>query len=199
MGPRRPRGQTLTAFSALSFLLSWAFFYLHPSKLERKATLSCQESSLVFLQTSRDSRISNTFPQGSGYLHLTQQGVVTGVGGEVLLKNRHRARQGHMPAATEQGDPGEAEDGGHQGGVGDPSQTLDAAFKAAWTQRRENAAVTGKTSLSASTAHLCREGRPLPSPLARSVVNSSACQGPVGWLSSAHILGGGPRGSKRGT
>lgn len=70
--------------------------------------------------------------------------MVTGVGGEVLLQDGHGARQGHMPTAAEQGHPREAEDGGHQGGVGDSSQTLDAALEAAWTRRRENAARKGQ-------------------------------------------------------
>lgn len=76
--------------------------------------------------------------------YLAQQGMVTGVGGEVLLQDGHGARQGHMPTAAEQGHPREAEDGGHQGGVGDSSQTLDAALEAAWTRRRENAARKGQ-------------------------------------------------------
>lgn len=71
----------------------------------------------------------------------------------MLLKDRHGARESHVPTAAEQGDPGEAEDGGHEGGVGDSSQTLDAAFKAAWTHRRENAAVTGKTPDFVKTTH----------------------------------------------
>lgn len=71
--------------------------------------------------------------------------MVAGVGGEVLLQDRHGARQSHVPTAAEQGDPREAEDGGHQRGVGDSAQTLDAAFKAAWTQGRENTAGKGKT------------------------------------------------------
>ena len=61
-----------------------------------------------------------------------------------MLEDRHGARESHVPTAAEQGDAGEAEDGGHQGGVGDSAQTLDAAFEAAWTQGRENAAVKGK-------------------------------------------------------
>lgn len=80
--------------------------------------------------------------------------MVTSVGGEVLFKNRHGARESHMSAATEQGDSREAEDGGHQRGIGDSSQTLDAAFEAAWTQRRENTAVMAKMSLAfMSTTH----------------------------------------------
>lgn len=141
----------------------------------------------------------NIFLQGSRYLHLTQQSMVTGVGREVLLKNRHGAREGHVPTATEQGDPGEAEDGGHQRGIGDSSQTLDAAFKAAWTQRRENAVVTGKRSPSSSTPHLRREDSPLPSPLSCSVLagHAEGQGGGVGsWLGS-HSVGrtlGLPRG-----
>lgn len=75
--------------------------------------------------------------KGSRYLHITQHGMVPDVGGEVLLKNRHSACKSHMSTATEQSHPREAEDGGHQRGVGDSSQTLDAAFEATWTQRRE--------------------------------------------------------------
>ena len=70
--------------------------------------------------------------------------MVTGVGGEVLLQDCHGACQSHVPTAAEQGDTRDAEDGGHQGGVGDSAQTLDAAFKAAWTQGRENTAGKGK-------------------------------------------------------
>lgn len=56
--------------------------------------------------------------------------MVTGVGGEVLLKNCHGACKSHMSTATEQGDSRETQDGGHQGGIGNSSQTLDAAFEA---------------------------------------------------------------------
>lgn len=115
------------------------------------------EHTVDFLKTSWGGCILNPFLKGSRYLHLTQQGVVTGVGGEVLLKNRHGARESHMPTATEQGDSGEAEDGGHQRGIGDSSQTLDATFEAAWTQRRENAAVTGKMPLVFMRPHISRE------------------------------------------
>lgn len=98
--------------------------------------------------------------------------MVAGVGGEVLFKNRHGARESHMSAATEQGDSGEAEDGGHQRGIGDSSQTLDAAFEAAWIQRRENAAVTAKMSLaftSVSTSPLMLYGHSLNSTKATGV------------------------------
>lgn len=148
---------------------------------------------------SRGSRLAGALPRGSQYLHLTQQGVVTGVGGEVLLKDRHGARQGHVPAATEQGDPREAEDGGHQRGVGDPSQTLDAAFKAAWTQRREKAAVTGETCLSSSTPALRREGSPLPAPLSCCAIKLSTPRASSVAVLGSHSGGddpGAPRGER---
>lgn len=104
------------------------------------------EHPVGFFKTSGAGCTFRTFLKGSRYLHLTQQGVVTGVGGEVLLKDRHSAGESHVSTATEQGDPREAEDGGNQRGIGDSSQTLDAAFEAAWTQRRENA-VTSKMHL----------------------------------------------------
>lgn len=50
------------------------------------------------------------------------------------------------PTAAEQGDTREAEGWWPPGGVGDSAQTLDAAFKAAWTQGRENTAGKGKNA-----------------------------------------------------
>lgn len=79
--------------------------------------------------------------------------MVPGVGGEVLLENRHSACESHMSTATEQSHPGEAEDGGHQRGVGDSSQTLDAAFEATWAQRREDASVMDQLLWASRTPH----------------------------------------------
>lgn len=133
----------------LSFLLSWTFFYPH--------AMSFNES-ISFLPGQHTNLLHFKYIfKGKWYLHLTQQGVVTGVGGEVLLQNGHSARESHMPTATEQGDPGEAEDGGHQRGIGDSSQTLDAALKAAWTQRRENAAVVDKMPPVSRTPHIAEK------------------------------------------
>lgn len=52
--------------------------------------------------------------QWEAYLHFTQQSMVSGSRGEVLLKDGLGACERHMAAATEQGDPREAENGCHQ-------------------------------------------------------------------------------------
>lgn len=48
------------------------------------------------------------------YLHFTQQSMVTGSRGEVLLKDRHSSCERHMAAATKQRYPREAENGCHE-------------------------------------------------------------------------------------
>lgn len=126
--------------------------------LHEKHQLSARRApSSLLKKTPGGGCIFSTCLKGSRYLHLTQQGVVAGVGGEVLLKDRHSACESHVSTATEQGDPREAEDGGHQRGIGDSSQTLDAAFEAAWTQGRENAAVTNKMPLGLHEHHMLAE------------------------------------------
>ena len=51
-------------------------------------------------------------------LHQGQGGVVRGFLGEVVLQHGQGARQSHVTAAAEQRHAGEAQDGGHQRGVG---------------------------------------------------------------------------------
>ena len=62
--------------------------------------------------------------------------MVRGDLGEVVLQHGQGAGQRHVAAAAEQRHAGEAEDGGHQGGVGHPAQTLDAALEASCRGRR---------------------------------------------------------------
>lgn len=56
--------------------------------------------------------------------------MVAGDPGEVVLQEGQGAGERHVAAAAEQGHAGEAEDGGHQRGVGHPAQTLEAALGA---------------------------------------------------------------------
>lgn len=69
-------------------------------------------------------------------LHQGEGGVVAGDPREVVLHHRQGASQRHVAAAAEESHAREAEDGGHQGGVGHPAQTLDAAFEASCRRRR---------------------------------------------------------------
>lgn len=57
--------------------------------------------------------------------------------GEVVLQHGQGAGQRHMAAAAEQSHAGEAEDGGHQGGIRHPTQTLDAALEASCRGRQK--------------------------------------------------------------
>lgn len=61
--------------------------------------------------------------------YVGKHGMVASDLGEVVLQNGDGASEGHMATATEEGHPGEAEDGSHQRGVGDTTQTLDTALK----------------------------------------------------------------------
>lgn len=70
-------------------------------------------------------------------LHHGEGGMVGGDPGEMVLQHGQGAGQRHMAAATEQSHAWEAEDGGHQGGVGHPAQTLDAAFEASCRGRQK--------------------------------------------------------------
>ena len=63
-------------------------------------------------------------------LHQGQGGVVGGGGGEVVLQHGQGAGQRHMTAAAEERHAREAQDGGHQRGIGHTAQTLDAALEA---------------------------------------------------------------------
>lgn len=55
--------------------------------------------------------------------------MVAGDLGEVVLQDGDGAGEGHVSAATEEGHSGEAQDGGHQRGIGDAAQTLDTTLK----------------------------------------------------------------------
>lgn len=68
-------------------------------------------------------------------LHHGEGGMVAGDAGEVVLQHGQGAGQRHVAAAAEQSHAWEAEDGGHQGGVGHPAQTLDAALEASCRRR----------------------------------------------------------------
>lgn len=48
------------------------------------------------------------------YLHFTQQSMVSGSRGEVLLEDGHGSRERHVAAATKQRNPREAENGCHE-------------------------------------------------------------------------------------
>lgn len=63
-------------------------------------------------------------------LHGGEGGVVAGDPGEVVLQQRQGPGQCDVPTPAEQGHAREAEDGGHQRGVGHPAQTLEAALGA---------------------------------------------------------------------
>lgn len=54
-------------------------------------------------------------------LHHGEGGMVAGDPWEVVLQHGQGAGQRHMTAAAEQSHAWEAEDGGHQGGVGHPA------------------------------------------------------------------------------
>lgn len=62
--------------------------------------------------------------------------MVRGHPREVVFQHGQGAGQCHVAAAAEQGHAGEAEDGGHQRGVGHPAQTLDAALEASCRGRQ---------------------------------------------------------------
>lgn len=63
--------------------------------------------------------------------------MVGGDPGEVVLQHGQGAGQRHMAAAAEQRHAWEAEDGGHQWGVGHSAQTLDAALEASCKKGRQ--------------------------------------------------------------
>ncbi len=65
--------------------------------------------------------------------------MVAGDLGEVVLQHGQGAGKRHVAAAAEQGHAREAEDGGHQGGVGHAAQTLDAALEASCRGRQREA------------------------------------------------------------
>lgn len=67
-----------------------------------------------------------------GDLHGGEGGMVGGDRGEVVLQHGEGAGQRHVTTAAEQSHTAEAEDGGHQRGVGHPPQTLDAALEASY-------------------------------------------------------------------
>lgn len=69
-------------------------------------------------------------------LHQGEGGVVAADPGEVVLQHGQGAGQRHVAASAEQSHAREAEDGGHQGRVGHPAQTLDAALEASCRGRR---------------------------------------------------------------
>ena len=73
------------------------------------------------------------------YSHVGQQGVAAGHGAEVGLQEADGAGQRHVSAAAEQRHAREAQDGGHQRGVRDPAQALDAALEAACRGRHQGA------------------------------------------------------------
>lgn len=80
-------------------------------------------------------------------LHHGEGGVVAGDPGEVVLQHGQGAGERHVAAAAEQGHTWEAQDGGHQGGVGHPAQTLDAALEASCRGRwREGGQFTDATA-----------------------------------------------------
>lgn len=69
-------------------------------------------------------------------LHQCEGGVVRGDPGEVVLQHCQGAGQSHVATAAEQSHAWEAEDGGHQGGVRHPAQTLDAALETSCGERK---------------------------------------------------------------
>ena len=71
-------------------------------------------------------------------LHQGQGGVVRGDTREVVLQHGQGARQSHVTTATEERHAGEAQDGGHQRGVGNATQTLDAALEASYRGRQRD-------------------------------------------------------------
>lgn len=87
---------------------SWTFFYLNIASFNQRCSFSIEgQTGQSDKKTLRWLHLKS-IRKGKGYLHFTQQGVVTGVGREVLLKNCHGARESHMPTATEQGHSREA-------------------------------------------------------------------------------------------
>lgn len=54
--------------------------------------------------------------------------------GEVRLQDGEGSSQGHVTTATEQSHSRETQDGGHQRGVGDAPETLNAAVQATCTK-----------------------------------------------------------------
>lgn len=63
--------------------------------------------------------------------------MVRGHRGEVVVQHGQGAAQRHVAAPAEQSHAYEAQDGGHQRGVGHPPQTLDAALEASYKEREE--------------------------------------------------------------
>ncbi len=64
--------------------------------------------------------------------------MVRGDAREVVFHHGHSARKCHMPTAAEQSNTRKAQDGGHQGGVRDAAQTLDATLEAACRGRKRD-------------------------------------------------------------
>lgn len=71
------------------------------------------------------------------YLHISQCPMIAKCCGEVVFQDGDCTGERYMAAPTKEGHTGEAEDGGDQGSVGNTAQTLDAAFKAAWTHKQQ--------------------------------------------------------------
>lgn len=65
-------------------------------------------------------------------LHHSEGGVVARYPGEVVLHHGQGPSQRYVATSAEQGHTYEAEDGGHQRGIGHPTQTLDAALEASY-------------------------------------------------------------------
>lgn len=64
--------------------------------------------------------------------HHSEGGVVARYPGEVILQHGMSPSQRYVATSAEQSHAYEAEDGGHQRGIGHPAQTLDAALEASF-------------------------------------------------------------------
>ncbi len=72
------------------------------------------------------------------HLHISESSMVRGDAREVVFHHGHSARKCHMPTAAEQSNTRKAQDGGHQRGVRDAAQTLDATLEAACRGRKRD-------------------------------------------------------------
>lgn len=77
-----------------------------------------------------------TWIRNSVDLHHSEGGVVARYPGEVILQHGQSPSQRYVATSAEQSHTYEAEDGGHQRGIGHPAQTLDAALEASYRGRQ---------------------------------------------------------------
>lgn len=79
-----------------------------------------------------------SWPFIRAHLHINEGSMVGGDARKVVFHHGHSARKCHMPTAAEQSHTRKAQDGGHQRGIGDTAQALDATLEAACRGRKRH-------------------------------------------------------------